>query len=65
MTLRLNQNPDEDVLMMVNSKYFVSAGGGYSQMIATLVDTGNLIFEIFINDIRIFWDHFSRDEGTR
>ena len=37
VTLRLNENPDEDVLMMVNSKYFVSAGGGYSQMIATLV----------------------------
>merc|ERR1719499_1866238 len=35
--IRINENPDEDVLIMSQSKYFVESGGGYSRMIAGLV----------------------------
>ena len=31
--IRLNKDPDEDVLVMANSKYFIKSGGGFSEMI--------------------------------
>ena len=37
VTLRLNQNPDEDFIMMCNSKYFIRSGGGFSRMTANMV----------------------------
>ena len=35
--IRVNENPDEDVIIMSRSKYFVQSGGGFSGMIAGLV----------------------------
>ena len=35
--IRVNKNPDEDVIIMSRSKYFVQSGGGFSRMIAGLV----------------------------
>ena len=43
--IRLNRNPDEDVLVMASSKYFVKSGGGFSRMIAHLVQmNGGKVF---------------------
>ena len=35
--IRINENPDEDFLIMVNAKFFVMSGGGFSRMIGGLV----------------------------
>ena len=36
--IRVNENPDEDVIVMSQSKYFVESGGGFSRMITGLVN---------------------------
>eukprot|EP01083_Nonionella_stella_P314139 1130623_1 len=36
-SLRINENPDDDFLIMCNSKYFVQSGGGFSQVISKVV----------------------------
>ena len=43
--IRINENPDEDFLIMANSKYFVKSGGGFSKMIGGLVErSGGRVF---------------------
>ena len=37
VTLRINQNPDDDFITMCNSKYFIISGGGFSRMTANIV----------------------------
>ena len=44
VTTRLNEDPDEDFIIMSNSKYFVQSGGGYSRLISQMVDlNGNTV----------------------
>lgn len=38
ISLRINENPDTDLLIMSNSKYFIKSGGGFSKMVANVVD---------------------------
>ena len=38
VVIRINENPDEDVLIMSQSKYFVESGGGFSRMIGQFVE---------------------------
>jgi hypothetical protein len=33
VTMRLGQNPDEDIILMSTSPYFIQSGGGYSRVI--------------------------------
>ena len=43
--IRFNEIPDEDVLIMANSNYFVLSGGSFSRMIAELVNmNGGKVF---------------------
>ena len=37
VTLRVNQNPDDDFITMCNSKYFIQSAGGFSGMTANMV----------------------------
>eukprot|EP01083_Nonionella_stella_P153806 494640_1 len=37
VSLRINRNPDDDLVFMCNSKYFVRGGGGFSDIIAHIV----------------------------
>lgn len=37
VTTRLNEDPDEDFIIMSNSKYFVQSGGGYSRLIGKII----------------------------
>ena len=37
VTIRLNEDPDEDFIIMSNSKYFVQSDGGYSILIGEMV----------------------------
>lgn len=47
VTTRLNEDPDEDFIIMSNSKYFVQSGGGYSRLIGKMIElNGNTV----IND---------------
>ena len=34
---RINEDPDEDLLIMSNSKYFIPSGGGFSRIITNIV----------------------------
>ena len=44
VTTRLNEDPDEDFIIMSDSKYFVQSGGGYSRLIGKMVDlNGNTV----------------------
>ena len=36
-TIRINQDPDEDFLIMSNSKFFIPSGGGFSRVIKNIV----------------------------
>ena len=38
ISLRINRNPDEDFLVMCNAKYFIQSGGGFSDVIAHIVE---------------------------
>ena len=43
--IRLNENPDEDVIIMSHSKYFVESGGGFSRLMAGLVrENGGIVY---------------------
>ncbi len=46
VSIRLNQNPDDDFLYMCNSKYFIQSGGGFSALISEIVQkkNGNVYF---------------------
>ncbi len=44
VTIRLNEDPDEDFLIMSNSKYFVRSGGGYSWLICSMVNKNGNIY---------------------
>ena len=44
--IRLGNNPDEDFLIMCNSKIFIKAGGGFSRKIAEYVEfNGGIVFD--------------------
>ena len=46
VTLRINQNPDDDFMIMCSSKYFIKSGGGFSRMIGNIVLLkGGKVFE--------------------
>ena len=42
---RINNDPDDDFIIMCNSKYFVKSGGGFSRLISNIVEKkgGNVI----------------------
>jgi len=43
---RINQDPDDDFLIMCNSKYFIKSGGGFSNIISKIVNKKkNKVFE--------------------
>ena len=35
---RINNDPDDDFIIMCNSKYFVKSGGGFSRMISNIIE---------------------------
>ena len=59
--LRVNQNPDQDFLIMCNSKYFVKSGGGFSKMIADIVQMkGGKVFPC-LNFYTFCFKKFAKD----
>ena len=37
ISVRINQNPDVDVLIMCNARYFIQSTGGFSKVISEIV----------------------------
>ena len=45
VSLRINQNPDQDFILMCHSKYFIKCGGGFSRLISRMVTAlGGTVF---------------------
>lgn len=42
-TIRINNDPDNDFLVMCYSKYFVTSGGGFSKVIKEKIKGGIII----------------------
>ena len=60
VTVRINENPDEDLIIMANSKHFVASGGGFTRAITALVTkNGGRVFGYIYDDkhnCMVFYD---------
>ena len=51
--IRLNKDPDEDLLVITNSAYFVKSGGGFSKMLGGLVTrNGGRTFDLGLDLVK-------------
>ena len=41
VTMRINNNPDDDFVFMSNSKIFMKSGGGFSKLVSEMVKKNN------------------------